>query len=62
MVKYRKSERAKAIELFKKALDKVKGKHNKSHIALVLQDSLREEGREDEAEEYAEYTKENITE
>ena len=62
LVKYRKSERAKAIELFKKALDKVKGKHNKSHIALVLQDSLREEGREDEAEEYAEYTKENITE
>jgi tetratricopeptide (TPR) repeat protein len=59
LVKYKKKEIPKAIDLFKLALEKVKGKNTKAHIALVLQQTLKDEGRDIEAEEYAEFAKEN---
>ena len=58
---YDKNQNSKAIDLFKKALEKITGENNKSHVALVLQETLKEEGRDDEAEEYAQYTQNNLT-
>ena len=61
LLSYDKNQNSKAIDLFKKALEKITGENNKSHVALVLQETLKEEGRDDEAEEYAQYTQNNLT-
>lgn len=62
LLNHRKNEIDKSIDLLKQALEKIKGEANKSHCALILQEALREAGREDEAEEYAQYTQNNTAE
>ena len=57
---HRKKETGKAIDLLKQALEKLDGKNNKSHCALIIQEALKEDGREEEAEEYAQYTQNSL--
>ena len=59
IMKHRKNEISKAIDLLKTALDKIRGDQHKSHVALILQEALKEDGRDEEAEEYAQYTQNN---
>lgn len=44
-----------AIELLNDALLKIEGDNNKQNIAMVIQELLREEGREEEALQYNKY-------
>ena len=55
LLSLKRNQRPKAIQLLKDAVNKIEGDQNKSHIALILQEALREEGRDQEAEEYAHY-------
>jgi tetratricopeptide (TPR) repeat protein len=59
MLMHKKDKKPRAIELLKKALELIEGDHNKSHIALVLQEALKEEGRHKEAEEVAQFIQTN---
>lgn len=61
LLNHKKNLNNKAIDLLKNAVEKIEGDHNKSHVALILQETLKEEGRDDEAEEYAQYTQNNLT-
>lgn len=59
MLMHKKDKKPRAIELLKRALELIEGDHNKSHIALVLQEALKEEGRHKEAEEVAQFIQTN---
>jgi tetratricopeptide (TPR) repeat protein len=60
VISYQKHEKSKGIDLLKKALEIIVGENNKGQIALVLQEALKEEGRDEEAAELAQYTQ-NMT-
>jgi tetratricopeptide (TPR) repeat protein len=59
LLSHKKNEVDKAIDLLKEALEKLKGENKKSHCALILQEALKEEGRDDEAQELAKYIQNN---
>lgn len=49
------SDKSKAIEAYKKAIELIEGENNKSKIALTLKELLQLEGREEEVEPYRKY-------
>ncbi|CAI2380126.1 unnamed protein product [Moneuplotes crassus] len=62
LMNHKKNEIKKAIDLLKQALEKLKGDGKKAHCALILQEALKEDGRYEEAEEYAEYPQNHTAE